>query len=290
MSADRRPQRTAIITGGASGIGAALAEALGRRGVALWLADRQGALAEDLAARTRATGGVATAVELDVRDADAFRGVVEEVIGHAGRLDYLFNNAGIAITGEASEHSAADWTNIVDVNLRGVANGIQAAYPVMIRQRFGHIVNTASMAGLIPMPMQIGYSATKFAVVALSRVLRMEAKLHGVQVTVVCPGAVRTPILYGGRYGRFTASLDERVLAPVVERLRPMDAAPLARRILAGVERNRAVIVEPAWCRALWYLARLSPALADRVSALLLTQVRRHVAAREPADLPKQPS
>ncbi|MEO8600965.1 MAG: SDR family oxidoreductase [bacterium] len=273
-------RRTAIVTGGASGIGEAIAEALARNGVAVWLADRQLALAEQVAMRIRAVGGAATAVELDVRDAPAFHGVVERVIAQAGRLDYLFNNAGIAVTGEAREYVAADWDDVIDINLRGVTNGIQAAYPTMIRQGFGHIINTASMAGLVPVPMQASYSATKSAVVALSRVLRIEARAHGVRVSVLCPAAVRTPILNGGRYGRYTPSLDAAMLAPLVERLRPFDPARLALRVLRAVARNRAIIVEPRWARLVWYIGRLSPGLVDRLSGQMLAQLRRDVLAR----------
>lgn len=84
------------------------------------------------------------------------------------------------------------------MNLRGVTHGILAAYPLMIEQDFGHIVNTASMAGLMSSPAMGGYTVTKHAVVALSRVLRIEARRHGVRVSVLCPGVIRTPILEGG--------------------------------------------------------------------------------------------
>ena len=133
-------------------------------------------LAEEVAAAVRARGGAADVVDLDVRDAGRFQAVVRETIERTGRLDYLFNNAGIGIGGEASAFDAADWDDVIDVNLRGVAHGILAAYPPMIRQGFGHIVNTASMAGLAPAPLQLSYTATKHAVVGLSRALRVEAK------------------------------------------------------------------------------------------------------------------
>jgi NADP-dependent 3-hydroxy acid dehydrogenase YdfG len=105
-----------------------------------------------------------------------------------GRIDYLFNNAGIGIGGEVDSFTLHDWSDIIDVNLRGVVHGIQAVYPIMIRQRCGHIVNTASMAALITTVGQAGYTATKHAVVGLSKALRVEAEHHGVQVSVLCPG------------------------------------------------------------------------------------------------------
>ena len=109
------------------------------------------------------------------------------------------------------------------MNLRGVAHGIQAVYPIMIRQHWGHIVNTASMAGLITSPGNASYTATKHAVVAISKTLRLQAERHSVQVSVLCPGVIRTPILTGGQYGRtkLTGISDEELLKRW-ERLRPM--------------------------------------------------------------------
>jgi len=271
--------RTAVVTGAASGIGRALAEALAARGVRVTLADRQAALAEEVAAGIRARGGSAQAAELDVRDLGRFRSVVEEAAAGAGGLDYLFNNAGIGVAAEMRDYEAADWDDVIDVNLRGVAHGVLAAYPRMIQQGFGHIVNTASMAGLIATPFQGSYTATKHAVVALSKALRLEARPHGVRVSVLCPGVIRTPILEGGRYGRIKVALDPKTLAARFEPLRPMDPALLARRALRAVERNRAIIIEPRWWRLLWYLERLSPRLSEKLGAGLLRRMQRDLAA-----------
>lgn len=270
--------RTAIVTGAASGIGRALASELAAAGVRVVLADRQVDAAEQAAQAIRAAGGAARAAALDVRSAAAFRTLVEETVAADGRLDYLFNNAGIAVGGPAEEFSAADWDEVIDVNLRGVANGILAAYPVMIRQGGGHIVNTASLAGLTAVPLQISYVATKHAVVGLSKALRLEGRRHGVRVSVVCPGAIRTPILAGGTFGRFTPSFDPVRVAEMAAALRPSDPVALARRVLRAVARNRAVIVEPPRWRPLWYLERLSPRLAERLSAALLRRVERRLA------------
>ena len=95
-----------------------------------------------------------------------------------------------------------DWNDVFDVNVHGVVHGIQAVYPIMIRQHSGHIVNTASMAGLVTTASPASYAATKHAIVAMSKSLRLEAERHNVQVSVLCPGMIRTPMLTGGRYGR----------------------------------------------------------------------------------------
>ncbi len=276
ITPDQPGRRCAIVTGGASGIGRALSEELAQRGVHVVIADRQVDLAETVAAGIASRGGTAIAAELDVRDPQRFRQVVEGAVAAAGRLDYLFNNAGIAVAGEMRDYEPADWEDVFDVNLRGVCHGILAAYPVMIAQGHGHIVNTASVAGLVgPLPFQGSYVATKHAVVGISRALRVEAMRYGVRVSVLCPGAVRTPILRGGRYGRIKPGLDLAALAVHVERLIAIEPALLARRALRGVERNRAIIVEPFAGRVPWYLERLSPWLSEKLWHLVLRRARR---------------
>jgi len=165
--------RVAIVTGGASGIGRALGAALVRRGDHVVLADVEGAAAIEVAEQLTALGpGAATAAALDVRDAAAVAALVTGTAEQRGRLDLMFNNAGIGIGGPAEELSLAHWDRAIDVNLRGVVNGVHAAYPVMLRQGSGHIINTASLAGLLPTPGSAPYGATKWAVVGLSLSLR----------------------------------------------------------------------------------------------------------------------
>src|SRR5438552_680116 len=156
--------KIAIVTGGASGIGRAVGAQLVRHGARVVLADING----DSARATAEAFGAASAATVDVTDAAAVEQLVTNTVAAHGRLDYLFNNAGIAIMGEARNMTLADWTHLIDVNLRGVVNGVVAAYPAMLRQGFGHIINTASLAGLVPTPGATGYATTKHAVVGLS--------------------------------------------------------------------------------------------------------------------------
>ncbi len=169
--------KVAIVTGAASGIGEALSGALARRGATVVLADIDEAGAKG-SADALAVGppGRVSAVALDVTDAEAVASLVERTAQDHGHLDFLFNNAGIGIAGPVSELTLAHWNRAIDVNLRGVVHGVVAAYPVMIRQGHGHIVNTASLAGLLPSPMLTPYGMTKHGVVGLSESLRMEAR------------------------------------------------------------------------------------------------------------------
>lgn len=255
--------KVAFITGGASGIGRALAEELAGQGVEVVLADRQIEVAEEVAASIRQAGGAATAVELDVRDLGQFQRAADETVARTGRIDYLFNNAGIGVGGDMARYEPRDWDDVFDVNLRGVAHGIQAVYPLMCRQGSGHIVNTASMAGLLPAPHTGSYCATKHAVVGLSKALRIEAKEHGVRVSVLCPGVIRTPILGAGKYGRsnLTSEGDQKMMG-FWEQLRPMDPRAFARKTLRQVDRNAPIIIVPSWWKLFWLMERLSPRLS----------------------------
>jgi NAD(P)-dependent dehydrogenase (short-subunit alcohol dehydrogenase family) len=250
---------TAIITGGASGIGRALAEELSINGCEVVLADLQIELAEEVAANIRAAGHKAWAYKIDVSNFKLMNHLVCETIKRTGRLDYIFNNAGIGIGGLTQDYSIDDWNNIIDVNIRGVVNGIQAAYPVMVKQKFGHIVNISSMAGLVSHGGMAGYVMTKHAVVGLSLSLRIEAALHGIRISVVCPGVVRTPILQMDKYNKMLNNIPREQLFHFWERLRPVDPQIFTRKVLKQIGRNRAIIIVPSWWKIFWWIYRLLP-------------------------------
>jgi len=258
-------EATAVITGGASGIGRALGEELAARGCEVVLADLQVTLAEQVAADIRSKGGKASAHLLDVRDFSALESLLKETVARTGRLDYMFNNAGIAVVGTTNHCNLEDWNQVVDVNFRGVVYGVQAAYQIMIDQGFGHIVNTASVAGLIPTPGVVSYAATKAGVVGLSHALRPEAALHGITVSVLCPGVVRTPILEGGKYGKKVMAYPDELMAKVVEMLGPMPPNTFARKALRSIAAKRSVIIYPVAWRLAWWLDRWFPTLTKAV-------------------------
>jgi len=267
----------AIITGGASGIGRAFAEALAARGCEVVLADLQIDLAEEVAAAINASGGQATAVEVDVVRHEDVVNVVQKTVERCGRLDYLFNNAGIVIFGEASEYEMRDWDRSIDVNLRGVIHGVDAAYRVMLKQGFGHIINTASIAGLMPWPMEIGYSTTKHAVVGLTTTLRAEAAHTGVRVSALCPGLVRTPILDGGKYGRWIRDYPKDKVAKLMESTRPFPVDKFVQLALKQIARNKAIIIIPLMYRVLWRMYRMSPLLGIAFARMLFHGMRKQL-------------
>jgi NAD(P)-dependent dehydrogenase (short-subunit alcohol dehydrogenase family) len=263
--------RVAFVTGGASGIGRALCGALVARGASVVVADINASAAAAVARELTERGpGAASSLALDVADARGFREAVGEVQAERGRLDLTFNNAGIGVGGPTEELSLEHWERTLDVNLRGVVHGVRAAYPLMIEQGFGHIVNTASLAGLTPFPLGVPYAMTKHAVVGLSVSLRAEARTHGVRISAVCPGVIDTPILdaegppdlprtrLAGR-GREFFLHSNRGPAYPPERL--------AEDVLRGVQQNRAIIVAPPRARAVWVMNRIAPWLVERILA-----------------------
>jgi NAD(P)-dependent dehydrogenase (short-subunit alcohol dehydrogenase family) len=268
-------EATAIVTGGASGIGKAISQELAKRGCEVVLADLQIKTAKDVATEIRDSGGKARAVKLDVTDFKATENVVREAYERTGRLDYIFNNAGIVIGGAANHYCIDDWNKIIDVNLRGVINGTQAVYKIMIKNGFGHIVNTASMAGIMPNPLNVAYGTTKYAVVGLSQSLRIEAAHFGVRVSVICPGLIRTPIMYGGKYGAINMNIPTEKLSEMWEKLKPMAPDVFAKKVLNAVAKNKAIIIVPYFWKILWWLNRLSPVLGRAFAKKHLTKMQK---------------
>jgi len=275
----------ALVTGGASGIGRALCHELAARGATVIAADIQADKARDVAARIKQQGGRAEGVELDVRDCAAVKSLVDGTAEQHGRLDYLFNNAGIVRSAPTLLYSIDDWHSVLDVNLRGVVHGVHAAYPLMVNQGFGHIVNTSSLAGLIPW-LGPAYTAAKFAVVGLSTSLRGEAAVRGVRVSVLCPGAVKTHMFGDEAADRETPDAlrdlpPERILSHV----QFMDPTDFARVALRGVARNRAIIVTPRRALHAWRWFRLAPRLIMGLREALLRRASREAEAkgRDPA-------
>ena len=255
--------RVAVVTGAASGIGAALCAELGRAGALVIATDVDG----DGAARVAAAIPHARGERVDVTDAAA----VDAFAASLGRIDVWINNAGIGVGGATLDLERADWDRVLAVNLDGVIHGVRAAYPRMVSQGSGQIINIASVSGIAPYPFALPYVTTKHAVVGLSLALRAEARGLGVKVNVACPGMIDTPIWQRSAVRGELAKLRTDVLLRLASRT---TAQTCAEKILRGAAANRAVTTVTAEARLMWMLTRLSPDLATWVGHRIATAVR----------------
>jgi NAD(P)-dependent dehydrogenase (short-subunit alcohol dehydrogenase family) len=263
--------KTAIVTGAASGIGLALSAELGGRGAVVTMVDINAELLETSAQSLNAKGYRVNARPLDVTDFDRVSRLIGDTVAEHGHLDYIFNNAGVAVMGAAEDLSIQDWHKVIDVNLFGAINGSMAAYPVMIRQGSGHIVNTCSVAGLVPFPGEMPYTTSKHGILGLSNALSVEGRGYGLKASAVCSGFVRT-------------AMSDNMELRNLDRRKAMQMAPkgispekCARIVLKGVERGKAIIVTDAFTWMLWSLNRLSPGLARTVLAGAMKKFRQSV-------------
>lgn len=244
-----------FITGGASGLGRALAERRARAGGRVCIGDVDERRGAETAAALEALGAEARFLRCDVtRDGD-----LEEAAGWLeeswGGVDVVVNNAGVAVSGGIADVPLADWRWAVDVNLLGVVRGCRAFTPLLRRQGGGHLVNVASMAGLVHPPMMSAYNATKAAVVALSETLRLELAGDGILVTVVCPGFFRTNLADSLRAS--DPGIEGVTRALVVRSRR--SAAEIAELVERGIERGETHVLTHRDGKAAWMLKRLLP-------------------------------
>lgn len=226
----------AFITGGASGIGLGVAEALADLGVAVTLADiDEDALAAAAAKRPRHFFAQA----LDTRDRTAWAAAKARAEAKFGPVDILMNNAGIAPNqSEFADMDADSFDRIIAINLTGVFNGVSAFAADLRARKRGHIVNTSSMAGLYGGAAKMGaYAAAKFGVVALSETLRVEMAPHGVGVSVLCPGLVKTNL------GASTAKLTGKPLPTMEMPASEVSTADVARAVLSAITENKPYII-----------------------------------------------
>ena len=185
--------QVALVTGATGGIGADLAAAFGRAGARVGVAGRRGARAEAIVETIHAAGGDAAQIELDLTDRASIDAAVTQVVDTFGRLDILVNNAGLGTNHDAIDATEAEWDELFAVNVRGLFFACQSAARHMLAQGYGRIINMASQAGLVGIPRHAAYSASKAAVIGLTRVLALEWSPRGVTVNAVAPTWVYTP-------------------------------------------------------------------------------------------------
>ena len=235
--------KTAVVTGAGSGIGEGTVHALADAGMNVGVVDINGDAAERVAADIRKTGVDAIAVQCDVTDRDSVTAAADAVFGEFGAVHVLHNNAGICFFAPVESTTDEQWNMTLDVNLHGVINGLQTFLPRM-RSQGGeaHIVNTASLAGLMAGPALGAYNASKYAVVAISETMRHELAAHGIGVSVLCPGGVATNIMQNSLAltGRAPQGSVESMAA---EDFRVLDPMEVGRIVRAGIESNEPYIL-----------------------------------------------
>ncbi|HYQ36698.1 MAG TPA: SDR family oxidoreductase [Mycobacterium sp.] len=263
---ERFEDAVAIVTGGGMGLGEALCEELGRRGATVVVADIDGGAAQQVAGRLTQAGTQAVAVPVDVANQIEVAQLIENTVAEYGRVDYMINNAGIAIGGDSRDLSLQQWRHVLDVDLLGVVHGTVHAYQMMARQGHGHIVNISSLTGLIPQPGNAAYCTSKHGIVGLSLSSRAEGADLGVKVSAACPGDMKTKIYDN----MVVVNMPREQVATLSRRthyLMPqMSAQAAARAILRGVDRNRPLIVFPVVVQVIWHLYRRFPGLFYRIN------------------------
>jgi NADP-dependent 3-hydroxy acid dehydrogenase YdfG len=187
--------KVVVITGASSGLGEAAAKHLSALGATVVLGARRADRIEKLAKEIQDNGKKALAIAVDVTQRDQVKKLVDSAVEQFGRVDVILNNAGIMPLSPMDRLNVEEWDTMIDVNIKGVLNGIAAVLPYMKEQKFGQIINTSSVAGHKIFNGSAVYSATKFAVRALTEGLRMEVKPYNIRTTIVCPGAVKTELL-----------------------------------------------------------------------------------------------
>jgi NAD(P)-dependent dehydrogenase (short-subunit alcohol dehydrogenase family) len=241
--------QVALVTGATGGIGSDLSRALGLAGARVGVAGRRRDAASEVVDEIRAAGGEAEAIELDLTDRQSIDAAVTRVVDTYGRIDILVNNAGLGTNHDAIDATEAEWDELFAVNVRGLFFACQSAARHMLRNEYGRIVNMASQAGLVGIPRHAAYSASKSAVIGLTRVLALEWSPHGVTVNAVAPTWVLTP-------GTAERLGDPEFLASVLERIpagRVASTADVAAAVLylaspsAGMVTGTVLTVDGGW-------------------------------------------
>lgn len=256
--------KTAVVTGAAKGLGRSLCLQLLKQGATVYALDLDAASLQLLSAES--IGLPLVTIQLDIGNLLALEEVFARAVRERASLDYVFNNAGIVIGGATECMTWQQWSSIMNTNLWGVIRGTQLAYNQMLRQGHGHIINTASAAGIVPVPRSAAYTCTKHGVVGLSLALAPEAKAHNISVSVVIPGVIKTSI-FNTAVNLNNYDYAKRMSLRFISQMNPDMAA---KHILRMVMRKKRQIVLP---RSLWLLIifyRLFPRLTMRLTGRMV--------------------
>ena len=276
--------KVAAITGAGSGIGRALAEELARRGCHLALSDVDESGLAETVLRCERSGVTVTPTSLDVADRDAVFAWADQIVADHGKVNLIVNNAGVALGATAAGQSLHDFEWLMDINFWGVVHGTQAFLPHLRAAGDGHIVNISSVFGLISIPTQSAYNASKFGVRGFTDALRMELEIEpcGVSSTTIHPGGIKTNIARNARTDEsmIIAGSDPDEFVQEFDKLARTTPDTAARQILRAVERNRRRALIGPDAVLFDIVSRLPAGLYQR---LLVRQARRERAKRATA-------
>ncbi|HRI67842.1 MAG TPA: SDR family NAD(P)-dependent oxidoreductase [Polyangium sp.] len=265
MKRGRFEDKLVLVTGAGSGIGRATALAFAREGANAILSDINAEGLEETARGVRDLGRQAATYIVDVANAEAMATFAESVHREHEAVDVLVNNAGVAVSGGLATTTLDDWNWIMGINVMGVVHGCHYFVPKMIeRGRGGHVINIASLAGIVGSKLLVAYCTTKFAVVGFSEALREDLHEHGIGVTAICPSFIKTNIHTSGRH---RGKMAEGKLKDLGEKLLNQAPSPdlVANRIMDSVEKNIGFmpVTPEAW--AMHFLKRMSPTLFETI-------------------------
>lgn len=267
--------KVAIVTGGASGIGKSISNYLARQGAKVVIADRNFEMAKETESFIVTNKGYAKAVRVDVANSEEVKSLIENTVKEYGQIDYLFNNAGVSVNGEFQDVSFDYWKRVMDVNFWGVVYGCYYVYPVMMKQGYGHIINTASLAGLIPGGLLTAYTASKHAVVGFTLSLRAEAKLYNIKVSTLCPGYFKTNIQDTTPVVSEYMNTEKNKKMGTDLKLLTVDDC--INQIMRGVIKNKGIIVSPNRHRVYWWLHRITPEFIPNMFFRIIKQMKKNV-------------
>lgn len=249
--------KTALITGAASGIGRAIALELAREGARVYLLDIDGQRLEAVAAEARALGVETLTRVCDVSVPEQITASVQHLLDQWGTLDILVNNAGLTYYGRTLHMTAENWNQLLAVNLHAPIQFTRELMPAMLKRGEAHIVNVASICGLVGLARVAAYSTTKFGLVGFSESLRHECGRMGLGVTAMCPGLVNTNLFTSAPRGK---DLNASRVPPSWILITP---EKVAKRAIRAIRRNHGVVVMQPMSRILYFVKRFAPGLLD---------------------------
>jgi NADP-dependent 3-hydroxy acid dehydrogenase YdfG len=250
-----KSQQVIAITGGGSGLGRALARLYAKRGWRVAISDLSAERAADVAKELTEAGTEVLAQVCDIAKAEDLQTFVDDIVAKFGRIDVFVNNAGVAGSGSLEQTSFADWEWMIDIDLMGVVRGCKAVVPVLRKQGYGHVVNVASIAGVVAGPMMASYNVAKAGVISLSESLRKDLTGTGVEVSVVCPSFFTSDLHSTAR----TLNADQqRIVAKMINKA-TYTADDIAAIVASAIDAKRFMVLPQKDAKLMWWFKRIAP-------------------------------